>query len=730
MQGLNVIYNKILTGVDVDSEATLTKYGESDRFFVVEGMKRDSDLEVRLLVYDCSQGKEFDFEEYKKNRKQEEESNISDFAMIFDNLDQESLIRQAVYEKLKLANERKLFNKWFEEKIPIYLECEDSIEVEVEESGINYLEYKYEDELYGFIYNVTYSELKKVLNVTGKNLFKENVRIGLRDRKSQKLKEVFKDYIKVALFQKMSCNLNSEEQNEVKELLDLDDELIKSNTPELFWFCHNGVTIFSFDKEQICRRNNKIKLNPYKISVINGAQTLTNFYNVLNETKYEFGDLMTGYEKIDLFDANWLEAALFEIGNSIRIKTIIIDGSDEYIRKISEGLNTHIPIEIDELLAVSSEVLIINKNLKKYRISIMRDGDKNSDNNLSVLDFVKKYLIIKGKPGRSKNLSKSQLEDFLKKAVGETEKEDFCKKLNLLIDLDSWWSLIRRKKLEGVFQNNEYSKFYRYGKNYFGSYILQKNILDIDEENLFNLFNQFLYEFSQIKTDVSLEDFKKDDLYDEYIKHSLQVEHGFGNLQEVREELCSYLNSNLETKYVIAKKISTFLLQKKIILDYFRVISVVGNYVKEAYPFPRSTFTELYQNLQEGESVSNVEYLESEWKKEINKKFIVFVLHWEKDSSKIAKIDIIQDFSFKKFEKNAKCVFDKTKDAFEKGSEMIFPKSSENLNFHVRPKAANREDTFQFSNGNQITKRTFWANKETIKRLLEEYGVLDNEGLL
>lgn len=727
MQELNAIYNKILTGVDVDSEATFTKYNESNQFYVVEGMKRNSDLEVRFLIYDCSQGRKFDFEEYREIRKQEEAINISEPVMIFDNLDQESLIRQTVYAKLKLANERKIFNKWFEEKIPIYLECEDSIEVEVEESGINYLEYKYKDELNGFIYNVTYSELKKVLNVTGKNLFKENVRIGLIDRKSQKLKEGFKDYIKVGLFQKMSCDLNSEEQSEVKELLDLDDELVKSNVPEMFWFCHNGVTIFSFDKEQICRRNNKIKLNPYKISVINGAQTLTNFYNVLNETKYEFGNLIAGFEKSNLFDTNWLEAVLLEIEGSIRIKTIIIDGSDEHIRKISEGLNTHIPIEIDELLAVSSEVLMINKNLKKYRISIMRDGDKNSDNNLSVLDFVKKYLIINGTPGKSKNLSKSKLEYFLKKAVNDTEKEDFCKKLNLLIDLDSWWSLIRRKGLEGQFQDETYNKFYRYGKNYFGSYILQKNIVDIDEENLFNLFNQFLYEFSQIKRDVSLEDFKNDVLFDAYINCSLQVEHGFDNLQEVGEELRIYLNSNFDTKYVIAKKISTFLLQKKIILEYFRVISVVGNYVKEAYPFPRSTFTELYQNLQEGESVSNVEYWQSEWKKEINKEFIVFVLHWKKDNNEIEKIDIIQNFSFEKFEGNAKRVFDETKEAFVKGSEMIFPKSSENKNFHVRPKAANREDTFQFSNGNQITKRTFWANKETIKELLEGYGVLDNE---
>ena len=40
---------------------------------------------------------------------------------------------------------------------------------------------------------------------------------------------------------------------------------------------------------------------------------------------------------------------------------------------------------------------------------------------------------------------------------------------------------------------------------------------------------------------------------------------------------------------------------------------------------------------------------------------------------------------------------------------------------HVRPKAANSEDTFEFTNGLQITKRTFWANRETINELIQLY---------
>ena len=42
------------------------------------------------------------------------------------------------------------------------------------------------------------------------------------------------------------------------------------------------------------------------------------------------------------------------------------------------------------------------------------------------------------------------------------------------------------------------------------------------------------------------------------------------------------------------------------------------------------------------------------------------------------------------------------------------------MGFHVRPKAANGEDTFQFTNGDHITKRTFWANKETVDELIDK----------
>ena len=49
-----------------------------------------------------------------------------------------------------------------------------------------------------------------------------------------------------------------------------------------------------------------------------------------------------------------------------------------------------------------------------------------------------------------------------------------------------------------------------------------------------------------------------------------------------------------------------------------------------------------------------------------------------------------------------------------------FPKASLNKKFHIRPKAINSNDTFEFTNGELITKRTFWANKDTVDEIINK----------
>ena len=205
----------------------------------------------------------------------------------------------------------------------------------------------------------------------------------------------------------MKSNFSKEKCEKILELLEINYEIINDNIPEKFWFYHNGITIYSYDDKNIKRSNNIIRLNPDMISVINGAQTITNFYDALEEIKY------------DLF--NILKKVKFQENNEIKVKTIIIDGSKEYINKVSVGLNTQIPIEDESILANSKYVFIINNNLKNSKVNIVRDGELCNEGDISVLDYVKKYLIINLQPGKSKNLNKNELATLLKDSVKKVQ---------------------------------------------------------------------------------------------------------------------------------------------------------------------------------------------------------------------------------------------------------------------------------------------------------------------
>ena len=181
--------------------------------------------------------------------------------------------------------------------------------------------------------------------------------------------------------------------------------------------------------------------------------------------------------------------------------------------------------------------------------------------------------------------------------------------------------------------------------------------------------------------------------------------------------------------YAYAKEIEDFFKQEGQDIPYFRVIKRYSNkkqqfFPKEAFPFANATFSELYQKDRNVIKDGYIKYENSLFSKDINKKIPVFVLDFiENKSGKkdICSITFIKDFSFVSENAKAEMVYNETVEAFEKGDDNLFPKSSEKKGFHVRPKAANSEDTFEFTNGLQITKRTFWANRETINELIQLY---------
>ena len=734
------IKEKIIKGLNIDKDTV--EFNNEDiedtkQFFWVEGEDLKLGTEVTFLIYNCAEnGYKFDIEVYKRVIEKAKKERIFLPVVIFNDLDHETKIRTQLYDDAKKADVRKEINKYFDEKISIYIKIEDEIEIEVEEKGINYLEYKTmtentsseEKHLEGYIYNISYLELKKILNVTGKNLFKENVRIGLEKNKiGKKLKKTFKDYIKVGIFQCIDKELKSlVGEEKLLEVLGLSSNDIKVSSPEKFWFYHNGVTIYSYNDKKVERSNNKIKLNPNSISVINGAQTVTNFYNAIKELEYELVKSFSELKVDDKYNLEWINDKIFDVCNKIKIKTIIIDGSKEYVNGISVGLNTQIPINDKDIYANSECVNDINSHLKKAGISIVREGEVGVDGRLSVLEYVKKYLIMEKKPGKSKNFNVGELNNILVESKSKCVEDNFANKLKMLIELDKLWNTIIKNDGISEESNKEYCK---YGKNYFGSYLIINDIGEINKENVYSLFKRFIKAFKSIQAvlginTVRVDDFKSDNLFSEYIKKLNEDKKVYELSTEIDkidlEKMLTFLQEDEESD--IYKKIANYLDYYDIVINNYKVIILEESEVKNSYDFQEDTFSELYLNKNDNENVTNTEFENSKFAHEINKKFPVLIVEFEDfKKNKIRDIRIIPEFSFETFNKDAKEVYDKTKEAFDEGDENAFVKSNDDFKFYVRIDTSNDNETFEFSNGEQISRRTFAAKKETVEELLSKF---------
>ncbi|WP_228464290.1 PDDEXK family nuclease [Listeria marthii] len=724
----------------------------NDRLYFLDGVSKVTKEDESYLIYDCSNLHDnFVFEDYK--RIENEKSVFTIPIMIFSDWADERLKFNDAYEKLRNFVSRKELIGFFERKISIYTDLKDSLVLNVIDEGINYLEYKVNSDsntgaslnenMSGYIYNMTLAELKKIFNITGRDLFKKNVRNGLEGNiTGKRIKEDFKDYMRVFIYSRIERQLKEQKKEhgaqyleEFKNQFMIDDEKMKNRKPEKFWFYHNGVTIFSFDDKEIVRMGSTIEVNPKKISVINGAQTLTNFYIGLEELSFELKNLTQEIGSND-FQAEikeFLLKNLDKVEENIVLKTIFINGTEEDVEAITFGLNTQIPIQETAIIANSVEVAEINKILNKNKITILKDGENTVVGiGLTVRDFAKQYLVIENKPGSSKNLNIRNIKKVIIEAQ-KSIKDDgniYSLKLEQLVEIDNWWKNIRELKNDETFLSLE-----SYGKNYFESFVLlyTKENQDLDSDQLGFLYDKFLQEFSNLaEHSLDAKDFKKDDLYNIFLKdfENRSEDDACNHKVEIdNTELQKYIVENKENNYTSRLLIMKYLESKKIIISDFRVISMINDSAMEAYAFSNSTFNELFYG-KDYKKIKFKKYEESKFYNEIKKEFPVFIIQWsDKERSEIDDVFFIENFTFKKYNDAAKKVYNDTVEAFKTGIALKFPKSSDNLAFHVRPKAVNKQDTFEFSNGELMTKQTFWANKNTVEAIVNNLKRSQNNKL-
>ena len=82
------------------------------------------------------------------------------------------------------------------------------------------------------------------------------------------------------------------------------------------------------------------------------------------------------------------------------------------------------------------------------------------------------------------------------------------------------------------------------------------------------------------------------------------------------------------------------------------------------------------------------------------------------------------DFNFKLLSSEkigeVKRCYEDTVSAFVLGEVSQFPKARKENPIHVRPKAINKDDTFLFTNGENVTKQTFWISRYYIEEILKK----------
>ena len=725
--------------------------GEFDRLgddmYILNGTSTDTSDEEQYIIYDCcSPLAKFDFPRFEKLLA---EWPLASPVMLFENWDKERDKYWEYHDTLKTGAEKKTYAAFFQKKISIYKDVVNSVTLNVGDDGINYLEYrnatrpssdKSISSPLGFAYNISFFELKKLFNVAGNDLFRRNVRFGIDNHPvGQELKRKFKEYISIFINEqvvekKSYAKLGESEIQAVADCLDINEENQEFRHPRNFWFYHNGITIFSYDSNEILRPETSIHLIPSKVSVINGAQTMTHFF-------WEVESMIRTLKKALPKCADTVTEMLNDFLKATLVKTIIISGDETFVHPITYGLNTQIPIKPEDIISNTKHVEDINKVIKLGNMKILKPGEPPVvQYGFTPLEFVKYFLIINGKPGEAKNYQKARIEEdirgihssLISKRKPTSAATKYIADLRTAIIVNQWWSN-RNKNIDS--ENQEKSVLDKYGKNYFQSYVTEKLDGEVDESDLEQFFAEFVKDMdSAKKADVlKLEDFKNDVLFSRY-KETLSnksVAEDSGEAtstavsntisSEVAGKIAERLNKEFDKKYTQAKVIAECLAENKVKIEKYRTINLVDEKCKEHFPLQSSTFSELCL-LPLKDKRPNFD--SSKFKTQIEKNFPVFLIHRKKgDNPKEDSVESVQflpDFSFSKYIEQAEEVYNLTLEAFEEGDETKFPKAGDKKQFHIRPKAINADDSFEFTNGEYITKRTFWANKETVESIIAE----------
>lgn len=707
----NWVNEGILPAISEIDESQVKKIDEN-RLVLFKDMSDDDSYKDVLIYQFHGSFKSEDFE-YEKLLVEMTDAQLSlcDVFVSFNSWEEERETIQKLKQKENSATKKNKIENNFALFNSVYFQDSDYITIQVEDDGINYLESpERREDLSAMVVNCSLAEIKKLYNCTGVKLFKRNVRNGIISNKST-IRSIFSKYLSI-----IDDTTDSEGGQD-----DYD--------PELFWFSHNGITVFvdNENPRNINFQNDELVLNRNFCSVINGAQTITNFFLVYSELKYQYQSDEEKLKKLEL------------LISKIKVKLTVIQGKNNYSNFITRGLNTQNPITDEDFIAISEKVMNLNKVFSE--IHILKTGEVERDGGLTPLQFVKQFLIVDNKPGLSKNFNKSDLETQINSIYSKIvlqegdairlkhESEETIQKIVFLNEVESWWKKKNR-------ETTEKDLIDRYAKNYFESFVIKHYENIADAEGKEKIFDVYFEKFKEIisKKEYNYNSFKNDTLYNEIIeeyekqKVSNDINKDLGDAYY--NELKKFLNYSSDLQYLpLILKFN----YGKIQMDNIRVIKRVNGNIMESFYLSSKTFSELYQNLSiEDRLINDKEIKESDFKtfsestlyNELIKKYNVYVIDVEEDSTGkelITHITIKRDFNFNlldEYSEKVQQLYKETINAFIEGETSKFPTINNGDIIYVQPKVINKEDLFLFTNGEQLPKQTFWISKDYIKNII------------
>lgn len=276
----------------------------------------------------------------------------------------------------------------------------ESIQMPPINNNINWESYSEKSaDICGYVFNVELYQLVDLYNKIGDQLFKKNVRYGISEQFGV--------------------------DSAIKETLE--------NSPSMFWYRNNGVTILVENDKFKLDRVGEIVLSydlmdELNFSVVNGAQTITAAADFYFTKEYEY-ELETEKSKKDKLREMINKAK--DVRVMLRIINIRIpeEGIASESSQISVALNRQKPIKAEDIAFATPyiEKLVSYVEANEARINVfklVKRGEKLQDEtSISLPEFVRARKACIGKPGEARTKGINHLLEYESNGSGYSFKD-------------------------------------------------------------------------------------------------------------------------------------------------------------------------------------------------------------------------------------------------------------------------------------------------------------------